>query len=46
MQHPEIDKNSRTFNIKEIYIDEYYIKNDNELSIDAKIKNDTIFLKY
>jgi hypothetical protein len=46
MQHPEIDKDLRTFNIKEIYIDEYYIKNDDELNIDAEIKNDTLFLKY
>ena len=46
MYHPEIKKNMRTRNVRQIFITEYYIPNGQTVTFEGKIENDTLFLMY
>lgn len=46
MYHPEVDESMRTYNVQQIYVTEYYIKNNQTVTFEAEIVNDTLFLLY
>jgi len=46
MQYPDIDANLRTYNVQQIYLTEYFIKNGQTVTVNGEIIGDTLFLLY
>ena len=46
MQYPDVDANLRTYNVRQIFLTEYFIKNGQTITINGKITGDTLFLLY
>lgn len=46
MQYPDIDANLRTYNVQQIYLTEYFIKNGQTVTVNGEIIEDTLFLLY
>lgn len=46
MQHPEIGANMRTYDVQQIYLTEYFIKNEQTITFNGEIIGDTLYLLY
>ena len=46
MRFPDIDANLRSYNVRQIYITEYYIQNGQTITVNGQISGDTLFLLY
>lgn len=46
MQFPDIEADLRTYNVQQIYLTEYFIKNGQSVTINGEVIGDTLFLLY
>ncbi len=46
MQYPDVDANLRTYNVRQIYLTEYFIPNNQTVTFNGEILGDTLFLLY